>query len=106
METQALDRILAQLSSAAAKAGGTTTQAGAGKAPVNFAEVLKASLDQVNGMQAQATELAQQFELGAPNASLTESMVAMQKANISFQQVVQVRNRLVAAYHEIMNMQV
>ncbi len=105
MQTQALDRVLAQLRSAAAQAGGEAPRA-AGNAQTNFADVLKASLDQVNGMQAQATELAQQFELGAPNASLQESMIAMQKANISFQQVVQVRNRLVAAYHEIMNMQV
>lgn len=51
-------------------------------------------------------KLARDFELGASSASLPDVMVSIQKANVSFQQVVQVRNRLVSAYHEIMNMQV
>ena len=41
-----------------------------------------------------------------PISNLQDVMVSIQKANISFQQTVQVRNRLVSAYHEIMNMQV
>ena len=49
---------------------------------------------------------ARDFELGVPDSSLNEVMISMQKANLSFQQMVQVRNRLVSAYHDIMNMQV
>ena len=50
--------------------------------------------------------MARSFELGAPEVQLHDVMISLQKANISFQQTVQVRNRLVAAYQEIMNMQV
>jgi flagellar hook-basal body complex protein FliE len=108
METKALDQILGQLRTAAAMAAGTGVKAPAdsGGKSTDFAAVLKASLDQANGMQQQASKLARDFELGATDASLPDVMVAVQKANVSFQQVVQVRNRLVSAYHDIMNMQV
>jgi flagellar hook-basal body complex protein FliE len=108
MEMKALDQVLGQLRTAAALAGGAGVKApaDAGRQTPDFAAVLKASLDQANGMQQQAGKLARDFELGAPNASLQDVMVSIQKANISFQQVVQVRNRLVSAYHDIMNMQV
>jgi flagellar hook-basal body complex protein FliE len=108
METKALDQVLAQLRTAAAMASG-----GAGKPPAanegkstDFASILKASLDQVNGMQQQAQQAARDFELGEADVNLPGVMMSIQKANVSFQQLVQVRNRLVAAYHEIMNMQV
>jgi flagellar hook-basal body complex protein FliE len=107
METKALDQILGQLRTAAALAAGTGAKAPAESSKTaDFASVLKASLDQANGMQQQASKLARDFELGATDASLPDVMVSVQKANVSFQQVVQVRNRLVSAYHEIMNMQV
>jgi len=108
METKALDQILGQLRTAAAMAGGTGIKAPAAGATktTDFAAVLKASLDQANGMQQQASKLARNFELGTSDASLPDVMMSIQKANVSFQQVVQVRNRLVSAYHEIMNMQV
>ena len=108
MEMKALDQILGQLRTAAALAGGAGVKApaAAGGETADFASVLKASLDQANGMQQQAGKLAKDFELGAPDASLQDVMVSIQKANVSFQQVVQVRNRLVSAYHDIMNMQV
>lgn len=108
MQTTALDQVLGQLRTAAALAAGTGVKAptDAGNKTGDFATVLKASLDQANGMQQQAAKLARDFELGASNASLPDVMVSIQKANVSFQQVVQVRNRLVSAYHEIMNMQV
>ena len=107
MEMKALDQVLGQLRTAAALAGGAGVKAPADTGrPADFASVLKSSLDQANGMQQQAGKLARDFELGAPNANLQDVMVSIQKANISFQQVVQVRNRLVSAYHDIMNMQV
>ena len=107
METKALDQVLGQLRSAAAMAGGGIKPPAAQVAKsADFADILKASLDQVNGMQQQAVTQARNFELGAPNTNLPDVMVSIQKANVSFQQVVQVRNRLVSAYHDIMNMQV
>jgi flagellar hook-basal body complex protein FliE len=75
-------------------------------APADFAAALKSSLDRVDGAQVDAEKLAQRFQLGDPKVSLEETMVSMSKANLSFQQLVQVRNRMVAAYHEVMNMQI
>jgi flagellar hook-basal body complex protein FliE len=98
--------MLGQLRAAAASSG----QAGRGAAAVlpknDFATLLKNSLDGVNASQVEATRLARDFELGTPNTNLNDVVISMQKANLSFQQMVQVRNRLVSAYHEIMNMQV
>ena len=107
METKALDQVLGQLRTAAAMAGGGVKPSAAQAAkPTDFAGILKASLDQVNGMQQNAVKQARDFELGAPNTNLPDVMVSIQKANVSFQQVIQVRNRLVSAYQDIMNMQV
>jgi flagellar hook-basal body complex protein FliE len=107
METKALDQLLGQLRTAAAMAqGGVKPQAATGPKSVEFTDVLKASLDQVNGMQQNSRKLAREFELGIGETNLQDVMVSLQKANISFQQVIQVRNKLVSAYQEIMNMQV
>ena len=73
---------------------------------VNFSDALKASLDQVNQVQVSAEKLGKNFAMGDDSVSLSDVMIAGQKANISFQTAVQVRNKLVSAYHDIMNMQV
>ena len=108
MDTSGIDNALAQLRVAAAMAAGSATPAAnAGAAAgVDFGAVLKSALEQVNGAQQEAGKLAMQFELGAPNANLHDVMISLQKANVSFQAMVQVRNKLVSAYHDIMNMQV
>jgi flagellar hook-basal body complex protein FliE len=115
MDINAIDKLLGQLRAGAAMAGqsvgglGAAGAAGAAGAPVagnDFAKVLKNSIDSVNVRQVEATNLQRDFELGVPNTNLTDVMISMQKANLSFQQMVQVRNRLVSAYHDIMNMQV
>ncbi len=105
MDTSAIDNLLGQLRAVAAGAS-APARAATAAAGTDFAALLKGSLDGINRNQVEATRLARDFELGAPNASLNDVMVSMQKANISFQQMVQVRNRLVSAYHDIMNMQV
>jgi flagellar hook-basal body complex protein FliE len=72
----------------------------------DFAAALKASIESVDATQKASAELSQRFQLGDAKVTLEETMVAMAKANVSFQQMVQVRNRVIAAYHDIMNMQV
>lgn len=107
MEISGIDNVLAQLRAASAKAAGSATPAAnAGAAGVDFGQVFKSALEQVNGAQQEAGTLATQFELGASNANLHDVMISLQKANVSFQEMVQVRNKLVTAYHDIMNMQV
>jgi len=105
MNTQGIDQLLSQLRAASALAGGAAeAQPAAGSA--DFAALLKSSIDQVNAGQQDASALVQDFELGNPNANLQDVMMSLQKANLSFQTMVQVRNKLVGAYQEIMNMQV
>jgi flagellar hook-basal body complex protein FliE len=73
---------------------------------VSFSDALKAQLDGVNKTQVDAEHLNERFAAGDDKVSLSDTMIAMQKASISFQATVQVRNKLVSAYHDIMNMQV
>jgi flagellar hook-basal body complex protein FliE len=76
-----------------------------GAAEGDFAGALKSSLNEVARLQNQATQASKDFTVGDPNTSLQDVMVAMQKSTIAFQQAVQVRNKLVQAYHDVMNMQ-
>jgi flagellar hook-basal body complex protein FliE len=73
---------------------------------VSFSDALKAQLDNVSKAQDQADDMGKKFAAGDDSVSLSDTMIAMQKASITFQATVQVRNKLVSAYHEIMNMQV
>ncbi len=76
------------------------------RATPSFAETLVRSLEQVNDMQREAIDLARAFELGAKDVDLVEVMVASQKAGLAFQAVTEVRNHLVRAYQDVMNMPV
>ena len=102
--------MMAQLKAAAARPQGGigSLQADPSAAPgkVGFADALKATLDHVNQTQQASEKLGQSFSMGDDKVSLSDVMISMQKANITFQGAVQVRNKLVSAYHDIMNMQV
>ena len=71
---------------------------------VDFSQLLQQSLDGGNASQKNASELTTAFERGDPNVSITEVMVNMQKAQVSFKAAVEVRNKLVDAYQEVMRM--
>ncbi len=73
---------------------------------VSFSNSLKVMLDRVNEQQLKADGLTQKFALGDDSVNLSDVMIERQKASLSLQATVQVRNKLVSAYHEIMNMQV
>ena len=107
MDMNGIDRMLSQLRTAAALAGRKPEQkpAEAGQ-KADFSNVLKNSLDQVSRTQNEAAQLSRSFSVGDPDTNLQDVMIAIQKSTISFQQAVQVRNRLVQAYHDIMNMSV
>ena len=64
----------------------------------------KRSLDNISTAQTKAYGQAEDFELGKPGIALNDVMVDLQKANVAFQTGLQVRNRLVAAYQEVMNL--
>ncbi len=76
----------------------------AGGSQVSFANVMKQGLDRVNATQQQASDLATRFERGDPGVELSQVMIESQKASVAFRATVEVRNRLVSAYQDIMNM--
>ena len=100
------ETLLIQMRAMAAQAQGQSTPAAGAEKQVEFADLLKQSIDKVNDTQAEAKRLADAFQSGDPNVQMSEVMVALQKSNVSFQAMLQVRNKLVNAYQEIMNMPV
>lgn len=109
MSTQGVEQLLSELRSASALASGkpVTGQQGPQDTPqVDFADVLKSTLDQVNSAQQTSQEMQKQLELGDDSVNLQDVMVSLQKASLSFQTMVQARNKLVSAYQDIMNTQV
>ena len=71
-----------------------------------FQQAMTQALRGVSNSQNQASQMQRDLQMDNPTVSLEETMVAMQKAQIGFQATLQVRNRLVQAYSEIMSMQV
>jgi flagellar hook-basal body complex protein FliE len=112
IDTGRIEAMVAQLKAAAARTSPAHTnplsenglQTKQATGATDFASALKSSLDQVNTVQLQSQQLAQRFEMGDSTVSLSDAMISLQKSSIALQQTVQVRNKLVAAYQEIMNM--
>ena len=106
IETRQIDQLLSELRSASSLASGKSVGNSAPADGPDFAQVLKNTIDQVNAAQQDAQQMAADFSSGQSEVNLQDVMINLQKANLSFQQMVQVRNRLVSAYHDIMNIQV
>jgi flagellar hook-basal body complex protein FliE len=109
MSQMDIDQVLAQIRTLRAQAGGLTepaAAAGPASGAGSFANVLRAGLDQVNAAQGRARELATAFEHGKPGVELPQVMLEMQKASVSFRAAVEVRNKLLSAYQDVMNMPV
>ncbi len=105
MTNPGIDQMVNQLRAVAAETAHTPDVGGVEGAP-DFGALLKSAVDEVHSAQLEAKQLTEQFELGQDNASLQDVVVSLQKASLSFQTMVQVRNKLVSAYQEIMNMPV
>ena len=106
IDTRQIDQMLSELRSVSALAGSKPVGNVAPAEGPDFSQVLKATIDQVNAAQQQAHKMTEDFSSGQSNVNLQDVMINLQKANLSFQQMVQVRNKLVSAYHDIMNIQV
>ena len=105
MDANGIEQMIAELRSTAQtasnKAAASKDEAAGG---VDFADVLQSTLREVSAAQNEAREMSKEFQAGNPDVNLQDVMVNLQKASLSFQQMVQVRNRLVSAYQDIMNM--
>ncbi len=101
MSDMNIDQVLAQMRAMSIEAGKKPQEVSDNG---EFSNVLKQSIDAVNTAQHASASKAKAFETGDSNVSLAEVMIASQKANVSFQAMVQVRNKLVDAYKDVMNM--
>lgn len=108
IDASRIEAMVAQLKAAAATAKGDLKPVQGEKTAerLDFAAALRASLDGVSNAQQKAEQLGKRFVLGDDSVNLSDVMIVGQKANIAFQATVQVRNKLVSAYQDIMNMQV
>ncbi|WP_248886163.1 flagellar hook-basal body complex protein FliE [Igneacidithiobacillus siniensis] len=100
---ESLDSLLSQLRALSEQAQGLKTNPQGTGGVGDFADTLKKMVDGVNAQQSSANTLQNQFASGDPGVSLSQVMVASQKADLSFQTMLQVRNKLVSAYQDIMN---
>ncbi|MGL6159389.1 flagellar hook-basal body complex protein FliE [Microbulbifer sp.] len=105
MSTPGIDRTLEQMKPLTREVvdspGGNFQVEGGG-----FADALRGSLERINGLQSLSGEMSRAFQAGEPGVALHDVMIASQKAGIAFEMGVQVRNRLVNAYKDVMNMQI
>ena len=106
MVNQGIEQMVSQLRAVAAQASGSPSPAQETAPGNDFASLLMSAVNDVNKTEQDARNLTQRFEQGDSNANLQDVVVSLQKASLSFQTMVEVRNKLVSAYQEIMNMQV
>lgn len=106
IDTRNIDAMLSELRSATALTQGKSASATPEAGAVDFSQVLKGAIEQVSQAQQSAQKMTEDFAAGQSDVNLQDVMVNLQKASLSFQQMTQVRNKLVSAYHDIMNMQV
>jgi flagellar hook-basal body complex protein FliE len=85
-------------------AAGVASTDGASGPSTDFAGLMRQAIDKVNTQNKTADDLKEKLELGDPNVELSEVMIQAQKASLAFQAMTQVRNKLVEAYKDVMNM--
>lgn len=105
MSMPGIEDAVKKLQAAAALAAGQGPASGQEVPPVDFSVVMKSVIEQVNSEQQASREMQKQYELGNTD-NLVDVMVSWQQADISFKAMKQVRDKLVAAYQEVMNINV
>ncbi|WP_293001782.1 flagellar hook-basal body complex protein FliE [Nevskia sp.] len=104
-----VNSVLSQIRAMQAQAGNrpapvAPAETSAAASTGGFGSLLKSSIDSVAKSQNTAADLQKKFELGDPSTDLASVMLATSKSQVSFKAMVEVRNRMVAAYQDIMNM--
>ncbi|CAH8201714.1 flagellar hook-basal body complex protein FliE [Vibrio sp. SA48] len=72
----------------------------------DFGDMLSNAINNVNGLQKASGNLQTRFDRGDEDVSLSDVMIARNKSSVAFEATIQVRNKLVEAYKELMNMPV
>lgn len=104
MEAINTNQILSDMRVLAQKSGLQNTASVNAQPAVEFGQLLKQSIQAVNQQQQVGNELARSFEMEDPKVDLATVMIEKEKANIAFQTLLHVRNRVVSAYQEVMSM--
>jgi len=104
MSNMNVNQVLEQMQTMSVEASNKSQSFDNNSGMEDFAALLKQSIDGVNETQKTAGKMTKEFETGESDANLAEVMVSVQKASVSFQAMVQVRNKLSDAYKEVMNM--
>lgn len=103
MAIQGIEGVLQQLQATALSAGNPVQNS---EPKVSFAGELQAALGRISETQTAARTQAENFAVGKPGVALNDVMVDLQKSSVSLQMGIQVRNKMVSAYQDVMNMQV
>jgi flagellar hook-basal body complex protein FliE len=117
MSSLQIQQVLAQMRALQTRVSGVSDALGsppgiggaapaAGTQSVDFASLLKSTVDNVATMQNNATAMAESYEAGDKSADITKVMLEVQKAGLAFRAMTEVRNKLVDAYQAVMNMSV
>lgn len=106
MDSKGIEQMLSVLQAHSAAAAGRVEAQSPPAGGTDFAQVLQNSIAQVSQAQDQAQAMAANFAAGNSGENLHDVMIALQTASLSFQEMIQVRNKLVSAYQDVMNMQV
>jgi len=106
MDVKAMDAIINQLRATEALGNSTSAAPGTKGATGSFADTLRHAVDAVNSEQMKAGQMVDAQATGSSQIDVNQIMVALEKADLSFQTMVEVRNKLVSAYKKIMDLQV
>jgi flagellar hook-basal body complex protein FliE len=102
-----ISQVLSQMRALQARASGVSVESAqpVGE-PSDFANIIKGQIDGVASLQNNATALANAYESGDKSADITKVMLEVQKAGLAFHAMTEVRNKLIDAYTQVMNMPV
>ena len=110
IDRSALEAITHQLRDSVSRINSTHSneqlEPATGNSGVDFGKALSTQLQHIQHTEQQAEQVGQRFTLGDDSVNLSDVMIASQKATIELQTAIQVRNKLVSAYHDLMNMQI
>ena len=106
MSDIAINQVLSQMRAMQAMARNESPASIETKDAAPFSELMSQSIDQVNDSMQDSKAITARFETGDPSVSLAEVMINAQKASIQFSGMTEVRNKLLTAYKDVMNMPV
>ena len=109
MSNMQIQQVLSEMRALQARASGASTELTSSVStaqPSEFANLMKNSVDHIATMQNQASAMSAAYEAGDKSVDLTRVMLEVQKAGLAFRAMTEVRNKLLDAYSQVMNMSV